>query len=102
MRRAAPTDETGYRDRVVGRAERTPAHQRAVTRQQPRDRPDRRGFDHLVAGQRGQDRRQPARQHRLSPTRRTDEQESVVNYEPKGYRLILQAPQRRSATSSGP
>src|SRR5207253_10415082 len=55
MRRAAAADQARDRDRVVRGAARTPRHELAVPRQEPRDAPDRRHLENLVARERRQE-----------------------------------------------
>jgi hypothetical protein len=87
--RRAAADEARHRDRMVRRAEGPLRHQRATGGQEPRHRPDRGDFQHLVARRRRQDCRKAPRQHRLASARRADEQHVVPNYEPMNYVLIV-------------
>ena len=77
-RHAAAADEPRRRDGVVRRSKRTRRERRARRRQQAGHRVDRRHLERLVLGERRQDRRQPARQHRLPRPGRTDQQARVT------------------------
>ena len=71
---AAPARETGRRNGVVRRAERTGADQGDAGRQRTRDRVDLRRLDGLLERHLGQDGRDPAREHALAGARRADQQ----------------------------
>ena len=80
-------DDRGRRRRVVRRAERRPYRPAAAPREQARDRVDPRHLERLVAVERRQDARQPAREHRLAGSGRPGEQQIV----PAGRRDLQRA-----------
>jgi hypothetical protein len=74
-RRAAPADQPGRRDRVVGRPKRAFGREPAVT--EAGDAVDAGDLEGLVEARGRQDPRQPPREHRLPGARRTDHQQVV-------------------------
>ena len=78
---------------VVGRAERRRGDESAARRQQSRHRVDGGHLEGFLRGQRGEDARQPARQHALARPRRPDEEQVVA---PGGGDLQGAAGQRLS------
>ena len=73
----AAADETGVRDRVMGRAE-GPGADRPLPGQQPGRAVDPGHLEHLVVGQVGEDRGQAAGQHGLPRPGRPDEEDVVA------------------------
>jgi len=74
--RVPAAEERRVRDRRVRRAEGPCDHERHAV-EEARDTVDPRRFDRLVERERRQDRRQPAREHRLAGTRRSKQQQVV-------------------------
>ena len=105
-------DERRAGDAVMRRPERPPRQQAGTRRQEAGHRVDGRAVERLVEGERRQDRRQPARQHRLARARRPAHQQVVPpgrgDFErPTGRELAvhvgeigLVARQRRAAASA--
>jgi len=75
---ATTPDDRRHRRTVVRRPERRIADERTLGRQQPRDGVDPGYLQRLVRAERGQESRQPPREHRLAGSRRPGEQEVVA------------------------
>src|SRR5205823_12055327 len=68
-------DDRRRRGRMVGRPERRRGDERSPRRQKARNGVDARDLERLLAGERRQDPRKTAREHRLAGARRPTEQE---------------------------